>query len=232
MTGWTIDPWESAALSRPVARVITDGTPPQLSDAWSQGVELVYVDSSQPLASTPPDWSFVGELRELAADLSTESCPGPVPTNYQRVPIDVSRFDLGGRYELDPRLTHLSGQVYARWVDDAATTPDREVRVLDDDAGLLVTAVQADTLRIELIGVDREHRGQGLGAALIRLAFARGHAHGCARLLVGGYAHNIAAMRLYDSCGLRECSRRWRYHVHRPAGGSGTQSTSTWRPER
>lgn len=223
---WVLDPWESQALSLRVGRVRVEAPGSalaDLTDAWRHGIDVIYIDARGPLTGLPPgaDTCFVGTLRELAIDLDrTDGIVEPIAGAAQRRPSDVRRFDLGGRYERDPRLRPLADRVHRRWVEDAASDADREVWTLDDDAGLLVLARENASARIELVGVDRGHRGQGLGSALLRLAMARARAGGGARLVVGGYAHNRAAMRLYESGGLRERDRRWRYHVHRERPGA------------
>lgn len=215
MTDWTPDPWESAALSMTVARLTCTTLPLDLSGAWAAGVDVVYVDSARALTPPTPSALFVGELRELDGVLADVIPTGPAVTHHQGEPAEVSRYELGGRYERDPRLRPLASQVYRRWVADAAADPDREVHLLDADAGLLVLHWRHGVMRIELIGVARDHRGRGLGGALMQVAVDRAGAHGCARLRVGGYTHNRAAMRLYERAGLRECARTWRYHLHR-----------------
>jgi ribosomal protein S18 acetylase RimI-like enzyme len=73
----------------------------------------------------------------------------------------------------------------------------------------------ADDLVIDLIAVDRDHRGGGLARAMI--AFAAANCPGGDRLVVGTQIANAASVRLYEGMGFRFEAAYYVLHHH---GGS------------
>lgn len=66
---------------------------------------------------------------------------------------------------------------------------------------------------IDLIGVDAEHQGQGVGRSL-SLRFIREWRGRAERLLVGTQASNIPALRLYETLGFRTTETAYALHAH------------------
>ena len=66
---------------------------------------------------------------------------------------------------------------------------------------------------IDLIGVDPEHQGQGVGRSL-SLRFIREWRGRADRLLVGTQAANIPALRLYELLGFRISETSYVLHAH------------------
>lgn len=66
---------------------------------------------------------------------------------------------------------------------------------------------------IDLIGVDAEHQGQGVGRSL-SLRFIREWRGRADRLLVGTQASNIPALRLYETLGFRTAETAYALHAH------------------
>jgi GNAT superfamily N-acetyltransferase len=66
---------------------------------------------------------------------------------------------------------------------------------------------------IDLVAVDAQHRGRGVGAALVD-AFIDTHSPECASLAVGTQAANVASLRLYERAGFLVSDSRYVMHRH------------------
>lgn len=66
---------------------------------------------------------------------------------------------------------------------------------------------------IDLIGVDTDHHGQGVGTQMVA-SVVDAYAQKCDRVIVGTQAANIPSMRLYERCGFRVASTTYVLHLH------------------
>jgi putative acetyltransferase len=62
------------------------------------------------------------------------------------------------------------------------------------------------------MAVAREHRGQGVGSALLAAAIASARENGLHKLSLGVFAHNAAAIALYRKFGFVEEGRRVKHY--------------------
>jgi GNAT superfamily N-acetyltransferase len=208
------DGWESELTGLAVYRLADTALRPEhLAEAATLGASVLYLDSPAPVAGDGR-LVFVGELRSLARALEPGRAAASALHEWLvEAPADIGRFDLGGRYRRDPRLTDFEVPAYRRWVRSALDDPGRTVHLRPDGSALVVLRWTGPTVTIELIGVAREARGRGLGREAIAAVRAAAEGAGMTRCTVGGYADNTAAMTLYEQSGYRPVGSTWRYHV-------------------
>lgn len=124
------------------------------------------------------------ELRRFAARLFGEGLPGifrrPVPT------LDEEAAFIRSRIEAD-NSTML-----------VATVERSVVGLLDFLGGTLQEEVHAGTFAVS---VDRDHRGEGVGTALIEALVAWAPAHGITRIQAWGWTSSPRALELYERLG-------------------------------
>jgi ribosomal protein S18 acetylase RimI-like enzyme len=128
------------------------------------------------------------------------------------------------RFHLDPEFpVSLAHTVKREWVRSCcegrrgdrvfvATVEDRAVGFL---AALTVQGGGRGTAVIDLIGVDKRHRGARLGSALVE-AFVQHYRPRCDSLLVGTQVANAPSVRLYERMGFSLL--RSEYVLHKHAG--------------
>ena len=74
-----------------------------------------------------------------------------------------------------------------------------------------------ETLLVDLIAVDQDFRGRGIGAGLVRYAIE--HCGPLHRMLVGTQLMNRVSLAMYLRCGFHIISARHIWHLHFPARG-------------
>ena len=82
-------------------------------------------------------------------------------------------------------------------------------------AGFLLFSINASnsTSTIELVAIDQNHKGRGIGRSLIRSLESYVHGKGVAEIRVGTQLNNIDAFKFYTTCGfkVRECNSIYHY---------------------
>jgi dTDP-4-amino-4,6-dideoxy-D-galactose acyltransferase len=82
-------------------------------------------------------------------------------------------------------------------------------------AGFLLFSINASnfTSTIELVAIDQNHKGRGIGRSLIRALETYVHGKGVAEIRVGTQLNNIDALKFYTTCGfkVRECNSIYHY---------------------
>jgi ribosomal protein S18 acetylase RimI-like enzyme len=96
-----------------------------------------------------------------------------------------------------------------------------ELFLVDDEpAGCLLLAPlhTAPSLEVVYMGVVPEHRGRGVGDALLRRALQQCREHGARLLTLAVDGRNAPAKRLYERFGLKTVARRdaYLYRWHEP----------------
>lgn len=125
------------------------------------------------------------------------------------------------RFHADRRIgTERADTIKREWVRNSCRGRAAIVYVArraGDVAGFLAVMKRdgqsGSEAAIDLIGVDPEHQGQGVGRSL-SLRFVREWRGRADRLLVGTQAANIPALRLYESLGFRVCETCYALHGH------------------
>lgn len=117
-----------------------------------------------------------------------------------------SRF-VGTRFFADPGFpSERSAELYVEWLSRALRGADGLAALMTNDAsGFVVCDAKADsrTGTIGLIAVASDATGRGIGRTLVAGAGALFAGASLARATVVTQAHNVAALRLYDSQGYR-----------------------------
>lgn len=129
------------------------------------------------------------------------------------------------RYHADPLIERAAAnRSRAEWVGNACRGRAKAVlvaRTQGAPAGFLV--VMEDRVggrtagKIDLIAVDRNDRGRGIGKALIGAFFGWCRTAGHEVALVGTQAHNIPSLRLYGAMGFLHYRTSYSLHLHLPA---------------
>lgn len=83
---------------------------------------------------------------------------------------------------------------------------------------------------VDLLGTRPDHRGRGLGTAMLQTAFARFAAVGIPEAQLGVATDNVNALRLYERCGMTERFRHDTYE--RPVAEPRLERTSESLQER
>lgn len=78
--------------------------------------------------------------------------------------------------------------------------------------GMIVVWMILDEVHIATLAVHPEHRGQGVGSHLMRVALKEAILRGVRRAMLEVRAHNRAAQSLYRRFGFEVVSRRLRYY--------------------
>jgi ribosomal protein S18 acetylase RimI-like enzyme len=126
------------------------------------------------------------------------------------------------RFHLDPRIPNdIADRIKRRWAEsyfDGARGDAIYVAYLGEQVvGFLATMItsdrQGETAVIDLIGVDRNARGLGVGASLVSY-FEKEWLDQCRVLRVGTQAANTSSIRFYENQGFRVRSSEYVLHAH------------------
>lgn len=143
------------------------------------------------------------------------------PSDFDRVVAIAGTAFRYSRFHLDPLVPrHLADDVKRAWMESyrlgtrgsgclVATVDDLVVGFLAivESSGPEVAWI------IDLIGVDPDAQGRGVGRALVE-TFAHEARDRAARLEVGTQAANAASVRLYENCGFRFSGAAYVLHAH------------------
>lgn len=111
----------------------------------------------------------------------------------------------------DPHLPKSkSDELYAKWISNAIKQPNTQVLVARDGGEILgFVSCRVEKLSniysygvIDLIAVKDEHRGKGLGLALVERALEWFSSY-TRSVYVGTQASNFSALRIYQKCGFK-----------------------------
>jgi dTDP-4-amino-4,6-dideoxy-D-galactose acyltransferase len=129
---------------------------------------------------------------------------------------DVSRFETiarasfsDSRFYADPNFAdERAAEMYALWVRRGMDDDDRLVLTTQDRGGFIVCHCDSDRRigTIELIAVDEQTRGRGVGSQLLEKAESAFSKAGMTRTRVVTQARNISAQRFYQRWGYRTAS--------------------------
>ena len=227
--------WDSEFFGFSVGRVTVSEAEVSSSDICaaveSLGCELVYVFLSVTDGLAPYSQSQRIGLAEIAGThvdrrmvyrktLNLHAQTEVVPVSVDRVcPALEDLAYISGRcsrFSKDRRLLPYFRPMYLRWLQKdllegkVFVYPDAEY-----PRGMVTASMKDGMGKIGLVAVDTQSRGQGIAAALLRMAdvwFAEQGARQCEVVTQG---ENVAACRLYEKAGyhLDEQSEIW--HVWR-----------------
>lgn len=158
---------------------------------------------------------FVDVRMTFDRDLATTQTPSVHESIRSARPDDVSTLraiaaynHANTRFYADGRFAReRCDELYATWIEKSVGGWAERVLVADLGQGpigyLSIHLRSATTGEIGLIGLAREAQGQGLGRQLVESALAWMRHKGRTRSTVVTQGRNIAAQRLYQSCGFR-----------------------------
>jgi ribosomal protein S18 acetylase RimI-like enzyme len=134
----------------------------------------------------------------------------------------VTRGFEATRFHLDPDIPQqIADGVRCAWVEnllsgergDQVIVAERQGRAIGFLSVVSGTVAGEQVREIDLMAVDRQHRGEGVGRSLVSrfLADADGR---CARVRVGTQAANEAAIRFYERLGFTTEENTYDLHMH------------------
>ncbi|GAB3598435.1 hypothetical protein GCM10027446_28640 [Angustibacter peucedani] len=230
---WTWgDPPDTTLVVHPDVdqRAAYDDLLPWLRSAGAVGVEALSRDVVLLDALARHGWEHDRSSFELIR-LVSDAWPVTSPTWPDDVrPSDLADDDVAAVHDLVYRRAGWSDvpghheRPLEEWreifVDDVPRDQLVLARAGDELVGVVLGRVWSDgTGWASQLAVAREHRGRGLGRALLLEVLLRLRAAGARQLGLGVSALNENALRLYLDVGL-EVDREWRHH--RPAVVSGS----------
>jgi ribosomal protein S18 acetylase RimI-like enzyme len=195
-------------LIQPAARMLDPALPLQIGTAAQMGAKRRVLEAA--------GGRIVRRFLRLVVDL-----PDDPPPRVPEAPLGVEIAPLTDD-EADLRAMH--GVVDVAFLDhfNHASTPFDDWLARTSSIGLtdrslwwlayvdrapaagLIATMAPNGGYIDTVGTLREHRGSGLGRALVLTAFAGLHARGARRVMLGVDADNsTGAMELYRSLGMR-----------------------------
>ena len=226
--GFEILSWDSDVFGFPVARVSAADHRSDLvnilQDARRNGVRLAYLlteDDRVARAASDAGGTMVSErvtfVRPLtSADAQRESPPGDAGV-VEKWPgtaptpefLELAReAGLHSRFRIDPGIpAGVFERIYDAWITNSLNrTIADEVLVTRENSsitGLVTVGEKGGRADIGLLAVGKGARGRGLGRALVEAALSWGVARKCGEAQVVTQRENVAACRLYESCGYR-----------------------------
>ena len=135
--------------------------------------------------------------------------------NLARVSFRMSHFHS------DPNIPYeLSDELYAKWIISILNDPSSKVFVAEDEDGVcgFITCSIRSLIDgtsygiIDLVAVDRDKRGRGIGKLLLSKALEWFSSH-VSSVFVGTQASNIPAIRLYEGMGFKLVESEATFHL-------------------
>ena len=149
-----------------------------------------------------------------------------LPTQHEAVLDIASSSFVYSRFHLDPRIpTEAANAVKRAWIANYinGNRGERLMVALLDEEPVGFLAVLASTFDgqpcrvIDLIAVDSDQQGRGVGRALVSYFVERYNGE-CPLLRVGTQVANVASMRLYESAGFKIDETAYVMHAHTERG--------------
>ncbi|MCC2634223.1 MAG: dTDP-4-amino-4,6-dideoxy-D-galactose acyltransferase [Ramlibacter sp.] len=226
--------WDSQFLGAPVSRIVAEGASRrELAEAVARlraaGVRLAYLFADSPLAPADAD-ALQARLVDrkvtyrMEADGLPSTHPWPAVTPYvpampqaelERLAIESGKYS---RFHVDPRFPEDKFvALYVQWLRKSLTGEIADAVLVATDAGRpvgLVTMAQSGPAgKIGLVAVDEACRGRGLGRQLVEAARQWFASRQVSHAEVVTQQDNVAACRLYETCGFRVHAVQYVYHL-------------------
>lgn len=227
-------PWDSEFFGFPIGRITElDGSnslPHSLARADAQGIRCLYhlvpadrVDAlHEALRHGFKPYDIRVELERPLDDRATDEAVGPVPVREAELADEAVVSDLAAqtitatRFSLDDHFpAERMSLLYPQWVRRGLRSgPERRVLIAEPSAGFLVCGLdnQAAIGSIELVGVAPTFARRGISRVLMQKAHTIMREADCEHARVVTQGRNVAAQRLYQSCGYRTRSVAWWLH--------------------
>lgn len=232
--------WDSAFFGFPVARIdpelrARDALESALAALGARSFRLAYwqppADESLRATARALGGTLAGTLarfeRALAPGAEAPARAGFVLERCGAPTRELEELALAAgarsRFAVDPRMpAGTAARMYAIWIRESfGGAMGDEVLAARDAAGAagLATLKRDGTEgTIGLVAVAARLRGAGVGQLLMEAAAARFAQLGAVRAVVVTQGENLAACRLYESCGFAQAGVRLAVHFWLPAG--------------
>jgi len=128
------------------------------------------------------------------------------------------RSFIYSRFHLDPNIPkHLADEIKTQWVGNYFRGHRGDYMVVAERAGhiagfLQLLSAPGNVKVIDLVAVEKKHRGQGLAEEMIRYAFSA--CGDTTSLRAGTQSANIVSLSLYEKLGFRIVSTNYVLHHH------------------
>jgi len=217
--------FETDLLGVPVGKLIVgdgDNIPPLPDDAWLVTARVPENSSAIP-ALENIGFRAIETLVTLRHDLvDVDEAPGVMvaqPDEFDDCLGVANRAFVNDRLHQDPLVPDwVADKVRRQWVLNNLESRGNASFVTHDGdtvTGFNLCLLKDNEAVIDLIAVDTDHQGKGLGRALVNGALA--HYQGNANsMLVGTQADNAPSMALYRGCGFAEVQRQITLHRVNP----------------
>lgn len=229
------DDWLTEIFGYPVYRLGADGENRSLGEVIRSGRVFCYAKVDVSDVQTANELERLG-FRIVDTALTFSGNPAGVAGGLTRAATITDREAARGiagrvfrfsRFHLDPNISNvLADEVKSAWVDNFFVGKRGDgmiVAELDGQlAGFLQLLWAGDQLVIDLIGVDKNSQGRGIGRNMILFAARCGIGDGRVpeSMMVGTQAANTASVRLYESLGFRLGRAQYVFHFHNREEGS------------
>jgi dTDP-4-amino-4,6-dideoxy-D-galactose acyltransferase len=225
--------WDSNFFGRRIARIENDRLTTQSLDdvlAWclEQGTECLYfLCSSEDDQSVALVESAGFHLVDVRIELNWKALPSTVTlatairefqeTDLERLQMIASHSYANTRFSYDNRFSpDRVAELYREWLTGSCRNASHKVFVAENQnvpVGFITCQFDnAEVGRIGLLGVGSEAQGKGYGLQLVQTAQQFFNLTGAREVRVVTQGRNIAAQRLYQSCGFRTCKIGLWYH--------------------
>ena len=231
------DTWLSTMLRKQVFRVTaaTEGDLSLIAAHVTQHDDTMYWTKVAGTLDAAQRWQSLGfRCVNQQVTLAAKTCPTKSMTNHDVqvsqptvdqhadvLRIAESCFHLS-RFHVDENIpTATAHQIKREWTENCllGKRGDRVfVACCGDEAlgfltSILVWQDHRSVAVIDLIGVDQDARGCGIGSALTQ-AFVNHYADKCDEYHVGTQADNQASLRLYEKFGFETVEKSQVFHLH------------------
>lgn len=225
--------WDSQFFGRRIARIESDRLDKHclnLTLAWckERGIECLYFlcspnDDESVAIAEAADFHLVDLRSEL--NWRTEILQEPLSSfvrQYQESDLATlqqiaSQAYTATRFSFDSRFSREQvADLYKEWVTVSCQNEKHKIFVAwneNDIAGFITCSSETVEIgRIGLLGLSEEAKGKGFGRQLVQAAQRHFWATGMREVQVVTQGRNIAAQRLYQSCGFRTFKLGLWYH--------------------
>lgn len=227
--------WDSGFFGAPVARVVGDRLDEARVAAVLAWCEAHGVSRVECLASPDPvtvaaaergGFHLVDVRMELTRAAAVEAL-APVTQVRRAESRDLpaleaaaARLHGDSRYYADPCISReRADELFRTWIRNSCHGWADAVFVVDAGAGAAALGYvtlhrepAASRVRIGLLGVVEDARGQGHGRRLVEAAAVEAHRRGAVQVSVVTQGRNLAALRLYEGAGFRTSAFGLWYH--------------------
>lgn len=211
-------------LAEARARELADGSPAVL---WTSGVAT---DPSVEPAALAAGFRHVRTFWHMERPLDGSYAPGPLPQGVSIRPV-ADQKDERRVFEVMDEAFHghfgfvrMTFEEWRRANDPSLSDPSLVLLAYLEDsvAGAVTARIPGDRGWIDDLGVRRDFRGRGIGAALLRASFASFAARGVSEARLNVDSENeTGATRLYSSVGM---TVRREFRVFEKPLGAGVSS--------